>query len=126
MKILVLQRILNILGFGSFLHHQLNFLSFFYLFFIIYFLNSIQFSLFIFPYLFILYFILCKLCLRKFLLLYTLVLLVVFEIKIKFSIHTEFVSFVNLIVELCYFVDDFSSTHHPHTHNFTPKIPACL
>ena len=62
-----------------------------------------QFSLFNFPYLFILYFyfILCNLYLRKFfpfnMLLYFWLFL---KLKLTFSFHTEFVSFINLIVGL--------------------------
>ena len=110
--------------------------TFYYLFLIF-----IQFSPFIFPYLFIFYFILYKLCLRKFLPFNTLLYFWLFlKLILKLSFHTEFVSFANLIVGLrvCFanisssfynltltFVYDFSSTHHPHTHNFPPKIPAC-
>ena len=60
------------------------------------------------------------------------------KLKLTFSFHTEFVSFVDFIVgsRVCFvnispsfnkltltFVYDFPSTPHPHTHIFPQKYP---
>ena len=112
---------------------------FIFLFFFIFFFNSLYLISLIFL-LFILFFIFGNLCLRNFLpfniLLYFWLFL---KLKLTFSFHTEFVSFINHIVGLrvCFvnispsfnkltltFVYDFPSTPHPHTHIFPLKIPA--